>query len=149
MTTMASQITNLTVVYSTVYPDADQRKHQSSASLAFVWGIHRDRWIPHAKGQLRRKCFHLMTSSWNRWQLSSTKFICKQNSSYKTVDLHALTIKYEYFTYFLAHATTWNSWWTSIYLCNIIGPHTNFNASKTMFQAVVGNTRSTRLGELW
>ena len=45
MTTMASQITSLTVVYSTVYSDADQRKHQSSASLAFVWGIHRDRWM--------------------------------------------------------------------------------------------------------
>ena len=65
MTTIASQITSLAVVYSTVYSDADQRKHQSSASLAFVWGIHRDRWIPHTKGQLRRKCFHLMTSSWN------------------------------------------------------------------------------------
>ena len=37
MTTIASQITSLTVVYSTVYSDADQRKHQSSASLAFVW----------------------------------------------------------------------------------------------------------------
>ena len=33
---MASQITSLTIVYSTVYSDADQRKHQSSASLAFV-----------------------------------------------------------------------------------------------------------------
>ena len=63
MTTIASQITSLTVVYSTVYSDAAQRKHQNSASLAFVWGIHRDRWIPHTKGQLRRKCFHLMTSS--------------------------------------------------------------------------------------
>ena len=63
MTTMASQITSLTVVYSTVYSDGDQRKHQSSASLAFVWGIHRDRWIPRTKGQLRGKCFHLMTSS--------------------------------------------------------------------------------------
>ena len=36
-----SQITNLTVVYSTFYSGADQSKHQSSASLAFVWGIHR------------------------------------------------------------------------------------------------------------
>ena len=62
MTTMASQITSLTVVYSTVYSDADQRKHQSSASLAFVWGIYRDRWILRTKGQLRGKCFHLMTS---------------------------------------------------------------------------------------
>ena len=63
MTTMASQITSPTVVYSTVYSDADQRKHQSSASLAFVWGIHRDGWIPHTKGHLLGKCFHLMTSS--------------------------------------------------------------------------------------
>ena len=29
----------------------DQRKHQSSASLAFVRGIYRYRWIPHTKGQ--------------------------------------------------------------------------------------------------
>ena len=65
MTTMASQITSLTVVYSTIHSDGDQRKHQSSASLAFVWGIHRDRWIPRTKGQLRGKCFHLMTSSWD------------------------------------------------------------------------------------
>ena len=63
MTTIASQITSLTIAYSTVYSDADQRKHQSSASLAFVWGFHRDRWIPRTKGQLRGKCFHLMTSS--------------------------------------------------------------------------------------
>ena len=34
-----SQITSLTIVYSIVYSDADQRKHQSSASLAFVRGI--------------------------------------------------------------------------------------------------------------
>ena len=38
--TISSQITNLTIVYSTVYSDADQRKHQSSASLAFVRGTH-------------------------------------------------------------------------------------------------------------
>ena len=65
MTTRASQISSLAVVYSTVYSDADQRKHQNSAPLAFVWGIHRDRWIPRTKGQLRGKCFHLMTSSCN------------------------------------------------------------------------------------
>ena len=45
MSAMASQITSLTIVYSTVYSGADQRKHQSSASLAFVRGI------PHKKGQ--------------------------------------------------------------------------------------------------
>ena len=41
MGVIASLITSLTIVYSTIYSDADQRKHQSSASLAFVWGIHR------------------------------------------------------------------------------------------------------------
>ena len=41
MGAMASQITSLTIVYSTVYSDADQRKHQSSASLAILRGIHR------------------------------------------------------------------------------------------------------------
>ena len=60
---IASQITSLTIVYSTVYSGADQSKHHSSASLAFVWGSHRDRWSPRTKGQLRGKYFHLMTSS--------------------------------------------------------------------------------------
>ena len=41
MGTIASQITSFAIVYSTVYSGADQRKHQSSASLAFVRGIHR------------------------------------------------------------------------------------------------------------
>ena len=51
MGTIASQITSLTLVYSTVYSeDADQRKYQSSAPLAFVRGI-RDRWIPRTNGQ--------------------------------------------------------------------------------------------------
>ena len=39
MGAMVSQITNLTIVYSTSYSGADQRKHQSSASLVFVRGI--------------------------------------------------------------------------------------------------------------
>ena len=57
MCAMASQITNLTIVYSTFYSGTDQRKHQSSASLAFVRGIHR--WpvnSPH-KGPVTRKMF--------------------------------------------------------------------------------------------
>ena len=41
MSEMASQITSLTSVYSTVYSGTDQRKHQSSVSLAFVRGIYR------------------------------------------------------------------------------------------------------------
>ena len=49
MGAMASQMTSLTIVYSTVNSGADQMKHQSSASLA-------------TNGQWRGRCFHLMTS---------------------------------------------------------------------------------------
>ena len=57
MSAMASQITRLTIVYSTVYPGADQSKNQSSMSLAFVRGIHQ--WpvnSPH-KGPVTRNLF--------------------------------------------------------------------------------------------
>ena len=57
MSVIASQITSLTIVYSTVYSSSDQRKYQSSTSLAFVWGIHQ--WpvnSPH-KGPVMQKMF--------------------------------------------------------------------------------------------
>ena len=57
MSTIASQITSLTIVYSTVYSGADQRKHQSSASLAFVWGIHRGPVNSPRKWPVTRKLF--------------------------------------------------------------------------------------------
>ena len=57
MGAMASQITSLTIVYSTVYSDADQRKHQSSASLAFVRGIHRGPMNSPHKWPVTRKMF--------------------------------------------------------------------------------------------
>ena len=57
MGAIASQITRLTIVYSIVYSDADQRKHQSSASLAFVWGIHRGPVNSPHKWPVMRKMF--------------------------------------------------------------------------------------------
>ena len=57
MGTMASQINSLTIVYSTVYSGADQRKHQSSASLAFVRGIHRGPVNSPHKWPVTRKIF--------------------------------------------------------------------------------------------
>ena len=57
MTTMAFQITSLTIVYSTVYSGADQRKHQSPASLAFVQGIHRGPVNSLHKWPVTRKMF--------------------------------------------------------------------------------------------
>ena len=57
MSTIASQITSLTIVYSTIYSGADQSKHQSSASLAFVWGIHRGPMNSPHKWLVTRKMF--------------------------------------------------------------------------------------------
>ena len=57
MSLMASQITSLTIVYSTVYSGADQRKHQSSVSLAFVRRIHRGPVNSPHKWPVTRKIF--------------------------------------------------------------------------------------------
>ena len=63
MSAMASQIIGVSIVCSTMWSGADQRKYQSFGSLAFMRGIHR--WpvdSPH-KGPVKWKCFHLTTSS--------------------------------------------------------------------------------------
>ena len=57
ITVMPSQITSLTIVYSAVNSGTDQRKHQSSASLAFVRGIHRLPVNSPHKGPVTRKMF--------------------------------------------------------------------------------------------
>ena len=57
MGVITSQITSLTIVYSTIYSGTDQRKHQSSASLAFVRGIHRRLVNSPHKGSVARKMF--------------------------------------------------------------------------------------------
>ena len=57
MSAMASQITVISTVCSTICSGSHQRKHQSSASLGFVWGIHQ--WpvdSPH-KGPIMWKLF--------------------------------------------------------------------------------------------
>ena len=70
---IASQITGVLIVYSTVCSGAEQRQHQSSASLICVRGIHR--WLvsfPQSplnslhKSQWHGTCFHMMTSSWKQ-----------------------------------------------------------------------------------
>ena len=54
----------------------DQRKHQNSASLAFVREIHRSPVNSPYKGPVTRKCFHLMTSS-----CVSDTVMCRQSAS--------------------------------------------------------------------
>ena len=67
MGAIASLITSLTIVYSTVYSDADQRKHQSSASLAFVWGIHRGPVNSSHKWPVTQKMFPFDDVIMGRW----------------------------------------------------------------------------------
>ena len=57
MGALTPQITSLTIVYSTVYSDGGQRKHQSSVSLAFVRGIHRGPVNSSHKWPVIRKMF--------------------------------------------------------------------------------------------
>ena len=59
MGAIASQIISLTIVYSILYSDADQRKHESSALLAFVRGIHRGPVNSLHKWPVTRKMFPL------------------------------------------------------------------------------------------
>ena len=82
MDSMTSQITSLTIVYSAVYSDADQRKHQSSASLAFVRGIHRGPVNSPHKGPVTRKMFPfddvIMDSMLTRneaWRLEAARWV--------------------------------------------------------------------------
>ena len=59
MSAIASPITSFTIAYLPVYPAADQRKHQISALLAFVRGIHRLPVNSPHKGPVTRKMFPL------------------------------------------------------------------------------------------
>ena len=61
---IASQITSLTIVYSSIYSDADKKNIKFPRHWPLCREFTGDRWIPRINGQLRGKCFHLMTSSW-------------------------------------------------------------------------------------
>ena len=83
MSTIASQITSLASVYSTVYSGADQSKLQSSASLAFVWGIHRGPVNSPHKWPVTRKMFSFddviiwyVNSTNIYWSVHTQKAIC-------------------------------------------------------------------------
>ena len=93
MSAMASQITSFTIVYSTVYSDADQRKHQSSASLAFVRGIHRLPVNSPHKGPVTRKMLPfddvIMIVEHFDGHIDDDDDSLTRNPSENVVDLHA------------------------------------------------------------
>ena len=72
MGVIASQITSLAIVYSTVYSGQDQRKHQSSASLAFVRGIHRGPVNSPHKWRVTQKMFLFdeIIMVWSCWMVN-------------------------------------------------------------------------------
>ena len=78
MGVIASQITSLTTVYSTIYSDADQRKHQSSASQAFLRGIQRG--PVNSPNKWPVKMYHLMMSP------------CKTMTEYKLTNILLLML---------------------------------------------------------
>ena len=97
---LASQITSLTVVYSTVYSDADQRKHQGSASLAFMRGIHRGPVNSPHKWPVTRKMFHFMMSPCSFTFSSSIVALFPTNMPYRvciSICLSAYSIILEFY----------------------------------------------------
>ena len=63
MSVMVSQITSLTIVYSTVKTQIKENI-KAPRHWPLCGEFTGDRWIPRTKGQWRGKCFHLMMSSW-------------------------------------------------------------------------------------
>ena len=74
MGAMTYQITSITIVYSTVYSDADQGKHQSSVSLAFVRGIHRRPVNSPHRWPVTRKIFPFHGAIMRTVQLPANQF---------------------------------------------------------------------------
>ena len=111
MGAMASQITSLTIVYSTVYSGTDQRKHQSSASLAFARGIHRGPVNFLHKGSVTRKMFPfndaIMICIWHStstWRLVQER----RNSS-----ALAMALLEKQTCHLSGAGTSSTSWWVS------------------------------------
>ena len=97
MNPIASQITSLTIVCSTVYSDADQRKHQSSASLAFVWGIHRGPVNSTHRWPVTRKMFLFDDAIMNMSvQYVDHQCLCRP-PCYTSHKYHDDVIKWKYF----------------------------------------------------
>ena len=112
MGAMANQITSLTIVYSTVCSGADQRKHKSSMSLAFVWGSHRTGEVPAHKSSNAEN-----VSSW--WRHYDTKLKTRKVVSPPLLTQRCQTILRCYVLPFAAR--DWRPgvcyWWTRFVWC--------------------------------
>ena len=79
MGTIASQITSITIVYSIVYSGTIEENIKAPRHWPLCGEFTGPRWIPLTKGQLRGKCFHLMTSSCVslNWQMNMTQQVSR------------------------------------------------------------------------
>ena len=143
MSTMASQITSHRIVCWTVYSGADQRKHQSSTSLAFVMGIHRGPVNAPHKWPVTRKMFPfddviMLNRKWPEWQ-SDDKELFINN-----IQFRVLLTWMRYF--FLCHMRrTWSirrSHWYEVSrqfsLANVDRDWTNIQKVYKRLQSLVG-----------
>ena len=108
MRAMSSRLTDVSVVCSNVCSSADQRKHQSSASQAFVIGNHR--WpvgSPH-RGPVTRKYFHLLASH--------------NGEAFRVSILPANRHK----------STLLESWYRTIFICSWINTHIRSSVVTTL-----------------
>ena len=115
---MASQITSITIVYSAVYSGADQRKHESTASLAFVRGIHR--WSVNSRTMASN--VKNVSIWWRRWR-HHDKLPADRHSIRKKLWLDGLSnrIKFKHHYYGLWNrltGTTWFGQWSWICVRN-------------------------------
>ena len=122
----ASQITSLTIVYSTVYSDADQRKHQSSTSLAFVRGIHRVPVNSPLKWPVTRETFPLMVSSW-----LSAEYNCGMD----ILSVRKALFADDYFKWRIRRVCDAEHWWLFRHLSSrVTGEMIRFHAHVTSSQ---------------
>ena len=103
MGAVTSQITSLTIVYSTVYSDADQTKHQSSASPAFVRGIHRGPVNSPHKWPVTRKMFSFddVIMIWVKtlhWWHNHNK--TKHNKTASILSRHSVSVRSRLISYY-------------------------------------------------
>ena len=100
MSAMASQITSLMIVFSTIYSVPDQRKHQSSASLAIVRGTHRLSMNSPHTGPVTPKMFplddvtmrykyHNVTTAWVcHWHSQNMIYSSPNTCAHNTFEIH-------------------------------------------------------------
>ena len=115
MSVMASQFTGFSIAYAIVSSGADQRKHQSSASLAFVRGIPRLPVNSSHKGPVTRKVFPFDdvimepgTSKW--WVILHSDSVHRQltNPTQGGNSKHNFSIKSSYNCYTQFTVLKWN-----------------------------------------